>query len=82
MGFVEFSGLRLGGRCEPGGGAACKGEGWLAAACVSLPEERGVASPAQLFVCVHTALACMGGRGVGGGTDRGVVGTRVGPTTR
>lgn len=67
MGFVEFSGLRLGGRCEPGGGAACKGEGWLAAACVSLPEERGVASPAQLFVCVHTALARMGGRGVGGG---------------
>lgn len=36
----------------------------------SHPEERGVASPAQLFVCVHTALACVGGAGRGGDRPR------------
>lgn len=34
------------------------------------PEERGVASPAQLFVCVHTALACVWGAGRGGDRAR------------
>ena len=57
------------------GDAACRGEGRLAARRASPLRERGVACPARLFVCVHTALACArGGRGPqtdGSGDARG-----------
>jgi hypothetical protein len=76
LGLVSrsFRGLGLGGgvRVIREGGAACRGEGWLAARSASPPggARRRLPRPA-VCVCTHRS-------GVGGGADRGVVGTRVG----
>lgn len=57
--------MGLGCRCEPEGVRRVKGrDGWRPVC--PYPGERGVVSPAQLFVCVHTTLAWEGGRNGGG----------------